>query len=351
MSLTLTATITGSTSNRLTWDPSLAPAATFTVFRGTTNSFGSATALGSPLAAGTPWFNDYTASPATTYYYWIRDQNSNLYGPASATTLASTVNQDAIDEAQLDALNAWAFSTWGGLYPVRLRYQGMAAPPKPWIGFNVQMVADPGQDDGLISAGEAVAGGRIATVSVAVFSSPKPPVRGLLNVATLEAGDYTVTINGTAYTVTYGSPPANASQVVTDLQAVLDALDPQAFTTLQYGLDPANQGLAVENYSPTGPLAVTVSSNLTWATYRPPKAMTLAQRLHASLGDPGQLDALSAAGIGVGKRHGPQDVSAMLDTEAEMQVTFDFYANVAEVYPINPGVIDTVTAPTGTFTY
>lgn len=344
----LTATTTGSGSIRLTWDPTQMPSSRFTVYRGPDSTFAHAAAIGSgALPVGTPWFNDYTASQSTTYFYWLQDQNAVQAGPASATTAARWTNQEALDEPQMNALAAWAASVWSWLYPVLWRYQPVPALRPPRITLNPIVVNDPGEDDGLDNYGEALVGARVATISVQVVTDPAPADRGQVSAASLGAGTYTLTLNSQPLAAVFGSAPANGTAVTTALQALVDAAG--GFSTGLYGSDPNNQALLVENADPTMNLALGVSGNLVGTVSTAPKAMTIAQRLHASLGDNAQRDALFAAGIGVGKRNAVQDVSAMLETQAQLIAQFDFFVNLAEVYPVSDPLIDTVQTPTGTF--
>ncbi len=362
---TFTTTATGSTSIRLVFGPQAVPGATYTVYRGTTAIYGSATAISGVLAQTDPWYNDYAASPATTYYYWLVDQNSNVSGPGSATTLASQVNQDALDEPQMNALFAWAWGVWQGLYTTYWRYQPVPQPYDPKIILNCTTITDHGGTDWMDPYGEALIGSRTATITVLTSSNPVPATRYLAANTNGDApgtGTYslTVTLNGvvTTFSTTFATTPTNGTAVSAALIALMQddqtpvAPSPVVTTGLNawlVGTDLNNQQIAVEALDPSSVLVVAAGTNMQASSLVPPKAIVLAQRLFASLNDPGVIDQLSAAGIGVGDRHAVQDVSAMLETSAELVASFDFYINLAEVYPINPGVIDTVQAGTGTF--
>ena len=336
------------------------------MFRGATASFAGASALGPALPQTAQWFNDYTASPLTTYFYWLQDQNSNLYGPQEAATLAAFLYQEAINEAQMNALVTWAYGVWQGLYTTYWRYLQAPQPYSPKIVLNCTTAGGKGGTDWLDPNGEALIGSRVATISVLVSTNPIPAIRYLASNSagseTPPAGTYSVTLslNGNAgpnvpYSVTFATAPASGTAVVEALVAIMQdnsSASPPVITGLNawlVGTDPQNQQIAIEAVDPSAPLSVVGTIGMTAAVLVPPKAMTIAQRLWASLGDDTVLDALSAAGIGVGNRNPVQDVSAMLDTSAELIASFDFYANVAEIYPITPGLIDTVGQPTGTF--
>lgn len=358
----LTATATGSTSARLLWSAQAAPGATYTVYRGTSSTFGSATALGGAQAVGTASYNDYTASPATQYWYWIKDQNSNVTGPATCTTTATVTNQDALDEAQTNALTQWAYAVWDGLFPVYWRYQDPPQPFDPRIVLNPVAVVG-GENTGYNdTVGESIIDAQLATISVSVYSNPTPAQRYLAGNTGLPSGNYTLSVDlggtTTPQTVTFATAPANGTAVTQAFVALLNQTQAQNQQTglyaWAYGTDPNNQLLAIQPVDTNETLVVTAGTNMTVSAYTPPKAMAIAQRLRASLGDPNVQDdvvGLGAAGIGVGKREAVQNVSAMLDTASELCASFDFHINLAEVYPITTPIIDTVQAPTGTPVY
>ena len=344
----LKALITGSTSLMLVWDPTSQPSGTFSVYRSLTNSFAAATLLTTmPLIVGTTKYIDYACQPSTAYFYWLVDQNSLQNGPVTATTIAAPAYQDAIDETQMNALWSWAYSVFKGLYPAYWRYQPVPQPLKPKIILNVTTIKDGSWSDERVNRGEALKGGKVATVSVAISSDPNPPMRGLLIVTNLAVGSYTLAIGSDAFTASYPVAPVSSTVVVQNLQ---DQLEAAGYTCLQYGTDPAAQSLIVENSDPRSPLTAAVTGPLGWTVYAPPKAFTMAQRLRASLVDPAVRELLSAAGIGVGSRLNVNDVSSMLDTRAELSAQFDFYVNVAQIYPVNAGRIDGVEPSPGNFT-
>lgn len=344
--MTLTATTTGSKSARLTWDPTLAPASSFQVYRGTTSVFGAASAVGSPQVPGTAVYNDYgPLTPATAYYYWIKDAGAPT-GPVPTTTLAAVVDADALGETQMDALYDWAFNALGGLYPVEWRYQPTIQPIKPKAILNVLLVRSPGISDDRRDMGESLVGARIGTVSVAVSTDAQPPMRALAGPSSLVTGNYTLTVNGSAVTVALTSP-ATYTEVST---AMLAALTAAGYSGFLYGSDPTAQSIAFESPDPRGDFTVVAGVNMSASTYTPPKAMTLAQRLVNSLQIPSLRDALSLAGIGVGTVNDPNDVSVGLETRFELRAQFDFYINVASVLGISGPIIDTVSSVDGTIT-
>src|ERR1019366_6538616 len=126
---------------------------------------------------GTAVFNDYgPLTPSTTYYYWIKDAGAPVGGVA-ITTQAAIVSADAVDEAQLNALYAWAYGVYGGLYKVEWANQPTPQPIKPKVILNVLLVRRPGFNDDVRDSGESLVGARIGTVSVSVSTDPQPPVR------------------------------------------------------------------------------------------------------------------------------------------------------------------------------
>lgn len=341
-----TAEATGSKSARLQWDPTQQPTGQFQVYRSLDNIFGNAVTVGSRLSAGTVWFNDYSLNPATNYWYWLQDQNAVASGPQEITTQAAIVDIVALDETQMDALYDWAYTALAGLIPVSWKYQPSPQDLKPKVELNVLLVRRPGFNDDLRDANESLTGARIATISVNVSSDPQQPSRGVLNVVSLGSGTYTVTVDGTGYSVTYGSAPASATVVMKDIQAKLEAA---GFTANLYGVDPLNQGLIIENQDPRLALTLTASVNLTASIYKPPKAMAIAQQLVASLGQQSLRDALSAAGIGVGTVEDPRDLTVMLDVSAELRAQFDFFINLANVKAVSGPIIDTIQSLNGTY--
>ncbi len=341
----LSVMVTGSTSARLTWDPTLAPSSSFQVYRGVTSSFGAAVAVGGSQVPGTALYNDYALAAGTTYYYWIKDAGAPVGGVA-ITTQATTVDQDALDEAQMDALYDWAYGVFNGLYPVEWRYQPFVQPTKPKISLNALLIRSPGRTDDIRDLGEALVGARIATISVNVSTDPQPPVRKGLTPTGLVTGDYVVTVDGTAYTVSLVAP-ATITEVST---AILAALVTAGYQGFLYGTDLTAQSVALESADPRASLTVVAGSNMSATTIPTPKAMTIAQRLKSSLGMDLWRDPLSAAGIGVGTVNDVNDLSAALETRFELRAQFDFYINLASVLGISGPIIDTVASVDGTIT-
>ncbi len=342
----LTVAPTGSTSARLTWDPTLAPYSSFQVYRGSTSSFGAAAPVGTPLVPGTSLYNDYSLAADTTYYYWIKDAGSPVGGVAITTQLA-TVDADALDETQMDALYDWAYGVFNGLYPVEWANQPMVQQTKPKIILNVLLVRSPGRTDDIRDAGEALVGARIATISVNVSTDPQPPARVGCTPVDIASGDYTVTVNSTSYTVNFASAPSTVTEVSTK---ILDALTQAGFQGFLYGVDPDAQSIALENADPRDDLVVTVSGNMVSAAIATPKAMTIAQRLKSNLGANLYRDALTKAGIGVGTVNDINNLSAALETRFELRAQFDFFINLASVLGISGPIIDTVASVDGTIT-
>jgi len=342
-----TAAPTGSTSARLIWDLTQQPAGTFTVYRSLTAAPSSMAPVSGVLDVSDSVYNDYGLTPSVQYFYWLVDQNGAQNGPQLCPMADAIVTTDALDEAQYDALYDWAFGALGGLYPVSWRYQAMPAPIKPRVVLNVTSLRKAGFSDGQGDEGESLIEPRIGTVSVAVYTEPQSQLRGFVSVKTVAAGTYTITADGTPYSVVYGSAPASATQVMLDLQAQLET---GGFATYLNGVDPDNQGLILVSPDPRDALTVTSTGNLLVSVYKPGKAMTLAQRLQSSLEDPNLREDLYAAGIGVGTVNDVNDISAMLDTEAELTAQFDFYINLAAVYARNVPVIDAIADVDGVLT-
>ncbi len=343
----LTVAATGSTSARLTWDPTLAPSSSFQVYRGVTSSFGSAATVGAPQAPGTALYNDYgPLTPGTTYYYWIKDSGSPVGGVA-ITTQAAVVDADALDETQMNALYDWAYGVYNGLFPVEWRYQPMVQQTKPKIILNALLVRSPGLTDDIRDAGESLIGARIATISVNVSTDPQPPVRKGLTPTDTVAGDYVVTVDTVDFTVNFAAEPATITEVST---AVLAALVEAGYQGFLYGVDPDVQSVALSSADPRADFTVSAGSNMSVATISTPKAMTIAQRLKSSLGANLWRDPLSAAGIGVGTVNDVNDLSAALETRFELRAQFDFYINLASVLGISGPIIDTVASVDGTIT-
>jgi hypothetical protein len=349
MNVNLVGMDTGTTSARLLWDPTQDPGATFNVYRGTTNVFGSATKLtSSALAVGAFLYNDYSASADTLYYYWLEDQNSNVFGPASVTTDAVTPSENELDETQLNALFTWANTVLGGLYPIQWAYQPLDQGINPKVVLNVVSVEKPLYSDDLRANNQVYAGARTALISVTVSSVPQSSERTLISIPEALSGTYTVTINGVAFTVTYRSAPTNTTVI---LQALLALIQADYDNAGLCGLDPANQILFVQ---PTDgnveELTITVSSNInTPTTAQTPKAMSIAQTLRNSLEDPVNRDPLWAANIAIAAYSVIRDISTNLQTSAELRAQFDLDLNLAAVTQTTPPIIDTVTPLTGTY--
>ena len=345
---------TGSTSLRLLLPGDAQPSATFQIYRGLTNVFGAASTVGSPQPVGAQVYNDYGLAPGTEYFYWIKNGAAAAEGPVSGVTAQAVVDDDALGESEMDALYNWAYGVYGGLYGVQWQNQPLLQEIKPKIILNARSVQQTGTSDDVRDAGERLAGSRLGMISVTVSTSPEQPKRltAVIN-SNLPAGDYTVGINGTAYTVSFASAPASTQAVVdalvAALNAVKDADDWQTFNAWAYGSDPANICLAVEMRDPKAALAVTSMANMTASTYKPPKAMTIAQRLLTTLGIDKYRDALAAASVSPGNPNAAQDVSAILETESELRATFDFPVFLASNAALSGPIIDTVAAPTGTF--
>lgn len=269
--------------------------------------------------------------------------------PLAVTTGAAILAEEALGETQLNALYDWAFGVYLGLYPVDWRWQPVVQPTKPKIVLNATLVRRPGLSDDIRADGEALGGARVVTVSVSVSSDPQPPTRALALPTGLVTGSYTITVNGTPYTVTYGSAPASLTVVSTALLALLDAA---GFPGFLYGTDLTAQGVAFENVDPRGSLTVTAGANMGASTYTPPKASTIAQRLNNSLGmgNNSVRDALALAGLSPGTVNDVSDISTMLETRSELRAVFDFYVNAKAVLPISGPIIDTVTSVDGTVT-
>ena len=349
MNVNLAILVTGSTSERLTWDPTQDPGATFNVYRGTTNVFGSATKLtASPLALGIAIYNDYTASANTLFYYWIEDQNSNVFGPVSGTTDAAIASVNELDETQLNALFTWANSALNGLYPIQWGYQPLDQGINPKVILNVVSIDKPAFNDDLRANNAAYAGTRNALVSVTASSVPQSSPRSLISIPSALVGTYTITINSIPFSVTYASPPVNTTKILSDLLVLIIADYDNAGLI---GLDPANQVLFVQPTDGNAPaLAITVTSNINAVTTaQTPKAMPIAQILRNSLEDPVNRDPLWAANIAIANISAIRDISQMLDIGAELRAQFDLDLNLAAVTATTPPIIDTVTPLTGTY--
>lgn len=271
-----------------------------------------------------------------------------VVGPVSSTTQAATVDADALDEVQMNALYDWAYSVFGGLYPVHWRYQPVVQETKPKIILNAFQVRSPGRTDDIRDAGESLVGARIATVSVNVSTDPQPPGRVGIAPTGLVTGNYTVSINSVEYTVSYPTvAPATITEVSTALLAVLVAAGFQGFL---YGVDLDAQNVALESADPRSNFSVGAIDNVDVIGIALPKAMKIAQRLASSLGQAVYRDALSLAGIGVGTVHDLNDISAALESRFELRVQFDFFINLASVLGVSGPIIDTVASVDGTIT-
>ena len=354
--VTVIITVTGSSSLRLTWDPTQEPGATFSIYRGASNIQADAVLLAGPLPVGTEYYSDYTCQPATPYWYWLVDQSSQASGPATASTLAVQLPQEALGELQTDALAYWANSAFGGLYTAYWRYQAAPQPYSPRIVLNVLSAGDAGFDDSLDPYAEALIGRQVATISVQVTTNPNPTTRWLISATALVAGNYTLMQNLagviTTPTVVFSTPPANETTVAQALVAILNdtTSNPTGLNAWLCGNDPQNQLVAVEPQDAAQEFSLVGLSNTTVRMLLPPSALSLAQRLRSSLADGTEArEQLSDAGIGVGSRQPVLDLSSMLETSAELVAQFDFYVNLASVYPAQRAIIDQPPGFNGTF--
>jgi hypothetical protein len=132
--LALQALATGSQSIRLLW-AGQAGVTTYKVLRSATSTPGPQVGT---VTAGVGVFNDHNdptgLTPATTYFYWLADQNNTLLtAPTAVQTMAQPVKAGLVQTVQ-DAISAWA-STASGLPNGQVIWKDQEAdkPLKPFI--------------------------------------------------------------------------------------------------------------------------------------------------------------------------------------------------------------------------
>ncbi len=340
-----------SASSRLLWDIGVVMTDTYNIYRGTADDFSAATLIAN-VDANTGVYNDYALVESTTYYYWVTrvyKSAESLSGPSvSLTTAAAEVLEDAIDSDKEDALWQWANDALDSLFPVTWRYQPVPQMPKPRVLLNFMGATQFGWDD-VRDNSKLLSGSRTGVVSVLVMSDPRPPKRGLVTVKTLEAGEYLVKLNDVDYSVIYGSTPSSKNVVLQDLLTKILATNNKTLTAWIYGVAGAVEGLAIASFDPDVVLTMNNTANLDIVLMTPPNAMTIANRMAASLGDQALRDPLNAANIGIGSVGDVKDLSALLDTRYELRAQFDFKVNLSSNRPISTPTIDTVESIAGTF--
>jgi hypothetical protein len=340
----------GSSSIKLFWSVIQSSAPFFDIYCGTDSTFAHAAKVGTNVDLFAGLFNCYSLSPGSQYFFWVSDPQGNVSGPVECTTMAMVVDTPAMDEAQMDALQEWAFNTFDGAYPVIWKYQVAVQPTKPKIVLNVLSVIADGSSDDLRDMNERLAGSRRAMISVNVSTDPQPQMRAMCSPnSALPAGDYSVIVSDgltpVTYKVAYAAPPASMTVVSSDLADVLKAV---GFTAWLSGLDDDAQMLMIEHSDPRAIFSVTGGDNFTTQTFRPIKAMTMAQRLQASLSSPFVREALSLAFVSPGTTGDIKDLSEILETKAELRAQFDFPVFLASNLAVAGPIIDTVASVDGT---
>lgn len=172
--LTLQALATGSKSARLLWTDQ-AGVTTYKVLRNTTATPGPQ--VGTVLAGAGGIYNDHAdptgLTPATTYYYWLADQNDTLLTAATAVTTAVLPTKEGTVRVVQDAISAWVRGATGFADTnVMWADQQDTKPLKPFVLLTMWGPRPGGITQWREQANEALGDIETYNVQVDVFADP-----------------------------------------------------------------------------------------------------------------------------------------------------------------------------------